>query len=109
MWTDSVSSSQLPRAVRLDLARDSLLPPTYNRFHLLQPVAEKDSLAWSGIMNAWWMAPSIDSLVLMLNGVDAGWTARLRKVGDSLSGTAAFAAPGEQGVPFTVLGRRVKC
>src|SRR5690349_14924821 len=66
-WRDSTWRPFIPRTVRLDQALDNRL-----RYHLLRPVSTADTTGWSSLVDAWWLAPNQDSLVLILNGVDSG-------------------------------------
>ena len=107
-WEDTSWAHLLPSSVELDQARDTLLPSTYG-YRLLKPVHPGDSTGWVTLMNAWWVAPTTDSLVIMLDGVDSGWRARLRLFGDSLGGIAYYWGGNDGQKPMSVHGRRVAC
>ena len=107
-WGDSAWAPLLPRTMRLDGARDTLLPANYN-YLLLKPVNQRDTVGWTHLMNAWWMQGQLDSLFIMLQGVDSGWRARLNRFGDSLSGIATYSPANDQQAPMLVRGRRFAC
>ncbi len=108
-WQDSASNAHLPTGFRLDPAGDSLLPPGYAHYHLLKPVTLADSGVWFSIMSAWWLNSDQDSLVLMLNGVDAGWTVRLGKNEDGFSGSAVFWGQFPDQPSTVVVARAISC
>jgi hypothetical protein len=108
-WQDSSSNSLLPRALRLDPAKDTLSPMAFNYYHLLKPVTPADSNLWFSIMHAWWYKDDQDSLALMLNGVDAGWTVRLGRNGTSFSGHSVFWAQGTVEPARPIAARPIRC
>src|SRR6266436_5561211 len=67
-WRDSSANSHLPRAVKLDPAKDTLSPMAFDYYHLLRPITPADSDLWFSITNAWWYKDDQDSLALMLVG-----------------------------------------
>jgi len=108
-WQDSASNANLPTAFRLDPARDTLLPPGYTRYHLLKPLTRADSGLWFSINTAYWVTGDQDSLVLMLNGVDAGWTVRLAKNEDRFSGSAVLWGQFPEQPSTPVVARALSC
>ncbi len=108
-WRDSSANSYLPRAVKLDPAKDTLSPMAFDYYHLLRPITPADSDLWFSITNAWWYKDDQDSLALMLNGADAGWTVRLGREGDHFSGNYLFWAQGTDEPARPVVARLISC
>ena len=110
-WHDSTWSNLLPVSVRLEAVRDTTLgAATLN--YSLQPMRQEalSSIRWSGLMYAWWNPIRPDSLVLTFRSVDAGWTAGLRMVGDSIWGKVTFSGgPLDPPSAVAISGRRIEC
>ncbi len=111
VWHDSIWGRRLPDSVRLDRRPDTLLGPRYSRWFILSApdTRQESGPRWRGLMNAWWLSSATDSLVLVLDTPDAGWTARLARRGDSLVGNARFHSAGATDEPFAVSGSRYPC
>ena len=105
-WPDSLSDV-VPHQVRLDSTFEFRFPSPVDGYRVVKPVAPGDWAQLADIKMAWWLVRN-DSLVLMLNGVDAGWTVRLHGRGDSLSGI--YVSPGlPASMTFPITARRYSC
>ena len=81
----------------------------FNYYHLLKPATPADSNRWFSIMHAWWYTDNQDSVALMLNGVDAGWTVRLGRKGAGFAGHSVFWAQGTDGPVRPIDARPIRC